>query len=96
MDNLLLKTDVERMLFMANDGLRERVNFWTTRTAMAEEELQRCQQDAALVIHALECSIILIEKLLINLPSGQPIDPGVATAKGALDRAMAAIHGRPR
>jgi hypothetical protein len=66
------------------------------RVRELEAELSSCRQDAAMVIHALDCAVQLVAVLIAFMPDGSPIHPGVATAKDALDDAMAAIHGRRR
>lgn len=63
------------------------------RTALVMNELTRCRSEAALVVHALDCAIQLIEMLIAFMPDGTVLHPNVATAKGALDRAMGAIRG---
>jgi hypothetical protein len=63
------------------------------RTAILINELTRCRNDAALVVHALGCAIQLIERLIAFTPDGSALHPEVATAKSALDRAMNAIRG---
>lgn len=74
--------------------MREKVPTWRTQALAAQAQAEQARRDAALVIHALDCSLALVEAMMINLPNGQPVDPGVAAAKGALDNAMAAIRGR--
>jgi hypothetical protein len=51
-------------------------------------ELTKTREDAAKVIHALDCAIQLIEALIAFLPDGTVLPEGVATAKHALDHAM--------
>jgi hypothetical protein len=59
-----------------------------------EQELRRVKEDAALVVHALTCSIQLIDALIAYMPEGSPMSPSVGTCKGALDQAMMAIRRR--
>jgi hypothetical protein len=59
-------------------------------------ELNTTRADAALVVHALNCAIQLTEALIAYMPDNSPLHPSVASAKGALDAAMKAIHGRLR
>lgn len=67
-----------------------------TRVQELEVQLQACRNDAALVIHALDCAIQLVAVLIAFTPDGSAMHPGVAAAKEGLDDAMAAIHGRRR
>jgi hypothetical protein len=59
-----------------------------------QTELRRVREDAALVVHALTCSIQLIDALIAYMPDGSPMSPSVGTCKGALDQAMLAIRRR--
>ena len=59
-----------------------------------EQELRRVKEDAALVVHALTCSIQHIDALIAYMPEGSPMSPSVGTCKGALDQAMMAIRRR--
>lgn len=59
-----------------------------------QTELRRVREDAAMVVHALTCSIQLIDALIAFMPEGSPMSPSVATCKGALDQAMLAIRRR--
>jgi len=61
-----------------------------------EAELSKTREGAAMVIHALNCAMQLIEVLIAFTPDNSPMHPGVGTAKGALDDAMRALHGRAR
>jgi hypothetical protein len=60
--------------------------------AQLKDELAACRRDAALVIHALDRSCQLIEALMLWLPEGQVMSPGLATAHEAWRRAMQAIR----
>jgi 16S rRNA U1498 N3-methylase RsmE len=42
----------------------------------------------AKVTHALDCALQLTEVLIAFLPEGQPVHPGLETAKGALAQAL--------
>jgi hypothetical protein len=56
-------------------------------------ELQQARTDAALIIHALDCAMVWIGALIRFLPEGQPLDPGLESAKAGFDRAWNAVHG---
>jgi len=58
---------------------------------LADAELKSVRADAALVVHALNCAIQLIDALIVYLPEGSPISGGVATCKQNLDQAMLQI-----
>jgi hypothetical protein len=62
--------------------------------AKLKQELYQTRADAALVVHALNCALQWGEALFTFLPEGTPLHPNVSAAKGALDRAMAAVRGR--
>jgi hypothetical protein len=64
----------------------------TDKTATLELELRQTREDAALVIHALNCAVQLIEALIAYYPDGSPLHPNVALWKAALDDAMGAIR----
>jgi hypothetical protein len=61
-----------------------------------ETELSKTRESAAMIVHALNCAMQLIEVLIAYTPDNTPLHPGVGTAKGALDEAMRAIYGRAR
>jgi hypothetical protein len=63
------------------------------QTGMLQRELEKTRQDAALVVHALNCAIQLIEALITYTPEGTSLHPGVATCKATLDQAIAAFRG---
>jgi len=56
--------------------------------ADCSERVLKMQNDAANVVHALDCSTQLIEALLAWLPEGLALSPDVASAKGAWTTAM--------
>jgi hypothetical protein len=57
-----------------------------------EAQLSKACQGNALILHALNCALQLIEALIAFTPAGSPMHPGVATAQGALHEAMRAIN----
>lgn len=61
-----------------------------------EAQLSKACQGNALIIHALNCALQLIEVLIAFTPDNTPLHPGVATAKGALHEAMRAINNTLR
>jgi hypothetical protein len=61
-----------------------------------ETELSKTRESAAMIVHALNCAVQLTEALITYMPDQSPLHPSVATAKGALDDAMRAIHRRAR
>ena len=61
-----------------------------------EAQLSKACQGNALIIHALNCALQLIEVLIAFYPENTPMHPGVGTAKGALHEAMRAINGTLR
>jgi hypothetical protein len=61
--------------------------------AVAETHAARTQYQAALagnakVVHALDRGVQLIEVLIAFLPAGEPLHPGLASAKHAFDEAL--------
>jgi hypothetical protein len=77
-----------------NDLHQEDIAKLRANLVSAQAEIERCRQDAALVVHALNCAVQLIEMLIAFTPEGSTLHPGVATAKGALDHAMLALTGK--
>lgn len=61
-----------------------------------DAELKHVREDAALVVHALNCAIQLTDALIAYLPEGSPIHPNVATCKSTLDTAMLALRNIKR
>jgi methyl-accepting chemotaxis protein len=59
---------------------------------MEQDEIAQLRADAGTVVHALNCSMQLIDALIVFLPEGQPMHPRVATAKNVLDEAMGALR----
>jgi hypothetical protein len=57
-----------------------------------EAHLLKASEGNALIIHALNCALQLVEALIAFTPNNTPLHPGVATAKGALHEAMRAIN----
>jgi hypothetical protein len=62
------------------------------RNQELEDQLRKAREGNAMIIHALNCSLQLVEALIAFTPDNSPMHPGVATAKGALDQAMRAIN----
>jgi hypothetical protein len=48
-----------------------------------EAHLLKASEGNALIIHALNCALQLVEALIAFTPNNTPLHPGVATAKGA-------------
>jgi hypothetical protein len=61
-----------------------------------EAQLSKACQGNALIIHALNCALQLIEALIAFTPDNTPMHPGVSAAKGALHEAMKAINNTLR
>jgi hypothetical protein len=63
------------------------------KQARAETQAAHTQYQAALagnakVVHALDRGVQLIEVLIAFLPAGEPLHPGLASAKHAFDEAL--------
>ena len=60
--------------------------------AICANDLTVARSDIARAMHALDCALAWGEALMLFLPHGQPLPPGLGAAKGALDVALKGLQ----
>ena len=74
------------------DTLHSQLDHTTGTAVQFGRDLTRLRSELGRAQYAVDCAIVMIEALVIFIPEGMPLHPGVGVAQGRLDRALHALH----